>query len=186
MTTSLTTERGKKKNIVRAVRLTEEHESSLRQEAEDRGIAPGTLISLVISKYLDWDRYAEKYGVVALVPSTLKQFLEGADEEHVRAAGIHAGKILPERTMFRYKQINLQAVMEMIASSCRYGQFAKFDSGVQGDNYVITLRHDWGWKWSVFLEEWVKTGLRESVGIGSLIDRSDSSVDVRFHGPSQV
>ncbi len=183
MTTSLTTERGKK-NIVRAVRLTEEQESSLRQEAEDRAIAPGTLISQVISKFLDWDRYAEKYGVVALVPSTLKQFLEGADEEHVRAAGIHAGKILLERTMFWYKRNNLGALMEMIRDSCRYGQFAKCDSGVQGGNYVITLRHDWGWKWSVFLEEWVKTGLRESVGVDSLIDRSDSSVDVRFHSPS--
>ncbi len=183
MTTTLTTEQGKK-NIVRAVRLTEEHESSLRQEAEDRGIAPGTLISQIISKFLDWDRYAEKYGVVTLVPSTLKQFLEGNDEEHVRAAGAHAGRILLERTMFRYKQINLQVIMEMIGDLCRYGQLAKFDSGVQGDNYVITLRHEWGAKWSVFLEEWVKAALRESVGVNSLIERSDSSVDVRFHRPS--
>ncbi len=179
MTTTLATERGKK-NIVRAVRLTEEHESSLRQEAEDRGITPGTLISQIISKYLDWDRYAEKYGVVTLAPSTLKQFLDGNDEEHVRAAGAHAGRILLERTMFRYKQINLQVIMEMIGNLCRYGQLAKFDSGIQGENYVITLRHEWGAKWSVFLEECVKTALRDSVGVDPLIERSDTSVDVRF------
>jgi hypothetical protein len=171
---------------VRAVRLTDEQESSLRQEAEDRGLAAGTLISLIISKYLDWDRHAEKYGLVTLAPSTFKQFLEAADEEHIRAAGIHAGKILPERTMFWYKRSNLQAIMEMIGDSCRYGQVAKFDSQVQGDNYVITLRHDWGWKWSVFLEEWVKAALRESFGIDCLVERSDSSVDVRFHKPSTV
>jgi hypothetical protein len=170
-----------KKNVVRAVRLTDEQESSLRQDAEGRGITPGTLISLIISKYLDWDRYLEKYGVVTLAPSTLKQFLDGNDEEHVRAAGAHAGRILLERTMFQHKQINLQVIMEMIGNLCRYGQLAKFDSGVQGDDYVITLRHDWGAKWSFFLEECVKTALRESLGVDPLVERSDSSVDVRFH-----
>jgi hypothetical protein len=185
MTTTLSTERGKK-NIVRAVRLTEEQESSLRQEAEDQDIAPGTLISQIISKYLDWGRHAEKYGMVTLAPSTIKKFLEGADEEHVRAAGTRAGKILIERTMFWYKRTNLQAIMEMIRDSCRYGRVANFDSQVQGDNYVITLRHDWGAKWSLFLEEWVKVALRESIGIDCLVEQSDTSVDMRFHGPSKV
>lgn len=169
---------------MRAVRLTDEQESSLRQEAEDRGIAPGTLVSLIISKYLDWDRHVEKYGMVTLAPSIFKQFLEGNDEEHVRAAGAHAGRILIERTMFQYKRINLQLIIEMIGNLCRYGQLAKFDSGVQGENYVITLRHEWGTKWSIFLEEGVKTALRESVGVDCLVERSDSSVDLRFHKPS--
>jgi hypothetical protein len=121
--------------------------------------------------------------VVTLAPSTFKLFLEGNDEEQARTAGIHAGKILLDRAMFWYKRSNLQAIMEMIDGSCRYGQFAKFDSQVQDENYVITIRHDWGRKWSVFLEEWVKTALQESVGVDPLIERSDSSVDVRFQGP---
>ena len=72
-----------------------------------------SLITTMITKYAEWDRYAEKFGFVSLTYDSLKLILETSDDNKIT----QIGKDLSERTireflMFWFKRIGIESFLE--------------------------------------------------------------------------
>ena len=72
-----------------------------------------SLITTMITKYAEWDRYAEKFGFVSLTYDSLKLILETSDDNKIT----QIGKDLSERTireflMFWFKRIDIESFLE--------------------------------------------------------------------------
>ena len=173
-----------KKSIVKAVRITEDLDALLETDAAEKGITPGTLLSTILKKYAEWDRFAERYGLVSINKQILRKLVEIASDDEIKNLGTEAGKYYLDRTMFWYKQVNLEYFTEMLKNSAKYGGITQLDYENLGDNHVITLRHDFGRKWSLYLAELVRTALSDAFAVTPLIETSESSVDIRFRGPA--
>ena len=53
-----------KQTVMRSVRISRELDDVLRRDAESRGISFSSLVSEIFTKYSEWDRLANKFGVV--------------------------------------------------------------------------------------------------------------------------
>src|SRR5215831_8289612 len=83
--------------------------------------------------------------------------------------------------LFWFKKTNLQTYLEYMSLVCRYAEFAQYEVDTDGSNYTMTLIHELGEKWSLFLKNWIEQGMKNTIGIIPLFDVSKNSVIARFH-----
>jgi hypothetical protein len=72
--------RENKKTLLRTVRLTKGLDELLQKDANSKRISVGALISTILTKYSQWDRYTEKLGTITFRPDTFKAILEATED----------------------------------------------------------------------------------------------------------
>lgn len=53
----------------------------LQKDANSKRINVGALVSTILTKYSQWDRYTEKFDMITFRQETLKSILEATDDE---------------------------------------------------------------------------------------------------------
>jgi hypothetical protein len=163
--------------------MTDDVDRILERDAAEKGIPVGTLLSTILRKYADWDRLTEKYGFVSLPNTVFKSLLEEVDAEEIARIGKEAGKGFKERLLFWFKEANLESLIALILITYRYSGLARCEYQRFGDDYVITLKHELGRKWSIYTRELLRTALIEILAKTSEAEITDSSVIIRFSAP---
>jgi len=168
---------------VRATRTTDDVDRILERDAAEKGIPVGTLLSTILRKYADWDRLTEKYGFVSLPNTAFRSLLEEVDADKIARIGKESGKSFKGRLLFWFKEANLESLMALILITYRYSGLARCEYQRFGDDYVITLKHELGRKWSIYTRELLRTALIEILAKTSESEITDSSVMIRFSAP---
>jgi hypothetical protein len=154
---------------------------ALEKEAEAKGLSPNALVSMIFTKYTNWDRYAEKFGFVSITHETLRFLLSSVDVERLATAAQESGAEVPkEAVMFWYKKMNVDTFLSYLENICRYGGQSKYDCQISGDNYTITLRHEFGMKWSYWLKYSLDAALRKSLRIVGQFEIAEGEVICEF------
>jgi hypothetical protein len=161
--------------------MTDDVDRILERDAAERGIPVGTLLFTILRKYADWDRLTEKYGFVSLPNTVFRSLLEEVDADKIARIGKESGKSFKARILFWFKEANLESFMALILITYRYSGLARCEYQRFGDDYVITLKHDLGRKWSIYLRELLRAALIETLAKTSESEITDSSVMIRFN-----
>ena len=69
----------KGKTVLRTIRIDKELDDALYKDAQENDINENALISSILVKYIEWDRYAKKIGRVTLPKEALKSIIESTD-----------------------------------------------------------------------------------------------------------
>ena len=72
-----------KKTLLRTIRITQELEDLLLRDAKLKRISVNALISSIMTKYTEWDRFRERYATISLSPLGLSAFLESVDDDKI-------------------------------------------------------------------------------------------------------
>ncbi len=132
-------------------------------------------------KYSEWDRYTEKFGFIAITRDGFNTILRAADPDKLTKLGSELGGRNPkEMTQFWFKRLNLETFLAYLSLYCRYGRIAEEEIENNGKKYVVTLHHDLGETYSVFLGHFLKQALQVIVGCESELDIGENSVVIRF------
>jgi hypothetical protein len=111
-----------KKTLLRTIRITKELEDVLQRDAKFKRISVNALISSIMTKYSEWDRFRERYATISLSPSGLCAFLESIDNEKIEIISRELGANLTrEFILFVFKKINLEIYLSYLSLLCRYG-----------------------------------------------------------------
>jgi hypothetical protein len=130
--------RENKKTVLRTIRLTKELDELLQKDANSKRISVGALISTILSKYSQWDRYTEKFDMITFRQETLRAILEATEAEVlVRKARETGAKISKEFLMFWFKKTDLGSYLQYLELLCNYGGFARYECESDGHTYVI-------------------------------------------------
>lgn len=178
--------KGKKKTVLRTIRIDKELDDALDKEAEDHGISENALISSVLAKYIEWDRYAEKFGRVSLPGEALRAIIEATDSDKLRSAAEEFTASVPkDYIMFHYRKLDIEACLLHLSFLSRHaGMFEYEIQKEQERNYTITIHHKFGEKWSYWLKESISIGLfRNVLGIVPKTHLSKNSVIFTFDLP---
>jgi hypothetical protein len=73
--------RENKKTMLRAIRLSKDLDDLLQKDANSKRITVGALISTILIKYSQWDRYTEKFDMITFRHETLSAILEATEDD---------------------------------------------------------------------------------------------------------
>ena len=121
-------EQKKGENYFENYRIPMKSNQILQNDAKTKRVSINSLISNLLSKYVEWDRYSERFGRVMLRPQTLKLIINAIDEIKIGESGSEIGNKIPmEFLLFWFKEVNLNSFLEYLSLLCRYGGFAHYE-----------------------------------------------------------
>jgi hypothetical protein len=171
----------KEGTVLKTFRYPRHLNTSLEEEAEAKGLSPNALVSVIFTKYVNWDRYAEKFGFVSITHETLRFLLSCVDMERLVSAAQESGAQVPkEAVMFWFKKMDINTFLSYLENVCRYGGQAEYESQASGGDYTITLRHEFGMKWSYWLKYSLDAVLRKTLRIVAQFELAEGEVVCKF------
>jgi hypothetical protein len=170
-----------KKTVLRTIRLSKELDELLQKDADSKRISVGALLSAILTRYSEWDRYMEKFDIITLRQETIKAILEATEDEVLIAKAREIGAKIPkEFLMFWFKKTDLETYVRYLELLCNYGGFARFELQANGRAYVITLLHNMGEKWSLFLKHVMEEGIMATIGSLPRFEVNKGSLVIRI------
>jgi hypothetical protein len=170
-----------RKTRLRTFRVEEELDSLLQKDAKSKGLSVNSLLSIILRKYAEWDRYIEKFSVITMKKESFKTMISAIDDGKITDISQELGDKVPSQfILFWFKKNTLENYLKHISLLCKHGGFGQFEIEQEGREFTITLIHELGEKWSNFLANWINSGMKRTIDIIPRIDIMQNSVVIRF------
>jgi len=173
-----------KKTVLRSIRLSAEHEKLLEEDAKKKGLSVNALLTTLITKYAEWDRFAERFGYVSVGRQGFKGLFDLLSDEALIAHGRDAGgKNAPEITRFWFGRLDLQAFLSFLVVHSKYSGLYHYELVNNGRNHSITFHHELGPRYNVTLTNYFDQAIKNIVGVAPRIEKGDNSFVMSFDEP---
>ena len=104
-----------RKTVLRTIRLSKGLDELLKKDADSKRITVGALISTILTKYSQWDRYTERFDMITFRQETLKAILEATDDNVLIKKAREIGMKVPkEFLMFWFKKADLKTYLQYL------------------------------------------------------------------------
>lgn len=173
-----------KRTVLRSFRLSEEHDRLLEEEARRKGISVNALLANLITKYGEWDRFAERFGVVTLGRQGFRSIFDLMSEEQLTAHGKQVGQeSAPDFVRFWFGKLDLGTFLSFLKLFSKYSGAFHYETAVSGHTYTITIHHELGPKYNVVLANYMDQAIRKIVGAAPRLEVGSNSLNVSFEEP---
>lgn len=140
----------------------------LKEEAEDREISLNTLANQIFKRYVEWDSYEPKVGMIPIAKPVLIQLFENISEDKIIEIATNVGKsAVKDIALFMKHRIDIDSFLEWFETRMKTAsvelshQKAKENSNTI-HSYII--KHDLGNNWSIFHKTIFESVLQELLG----------------------
>jgi len=146
-----------KKEKTRSItyRLPEKIVEELETEAMQKNISQNVLVKQILEKFIQWDRFSDKIGVIPVPKSILESLgvdMEGKDIDEI----INVLKpVIKDNVMFIKGDYDLKRCIETLEDYMKASGM-KSDHRIEGELHHFIIQHELGMKWSVFTEQLLK------------------------------
>ena len=148
-----TTKKEKTRSIT--YRLPAKVVEELESEATEKNISQNVLVKQILEKYIEWDRYGNKIGMIP-VPKKILDILgnemEGDDIDTIITALVPTIK---DSVMFMKGSYDLKRCIETLEDYMKASGM-KSDHRIEGNVHHFIIQHELGLKWSFFTEQLLK------------------------------
>ena len=127
----------------------------LESEAMEKNISQNVLVKQILERYVQWDRFGDKIGIVPVpkkILDVLGKDMQGEDIEGIISALIPTIK---DSVMFMKGKYDLKRCIETFEDYMKASGM-KSDHRVEGDVHQFIVQHELGLKWSFFTERLLK------------------------------
>jgi len=175
---------GQKKTVLRTVRLSEELDGILENDARVKRTSVNALISSIMEKYAEWDRYTQKFRYISIPTTVFSALLDLADENALARTAERLGNELPkEITSFWFKKFTLESFLQYISNAAEYGNAFEMEIENERGNCTISIHHEYGKKWSTALKHFHDKAIRTYLKTIPHFETSESTVTMSFQVP---
>ena len=143
-----------KKETTRSItyRLPETLINELENESNQKKISQNVLVKQILEKYVQWDRYSAKMGLIPVPKEILQSLGYDLDGQDIDAIVNVLFPIIKNTVMFIKGGFDLERCIETLEDYMRTSG-VKSDHRVDGNLHSFIIQHDLGIKWSVFTEQ---------------------------------
>ena len=143
-----------KKESTRSItyRLPEKLVIELETESTQRGISHNVLVRQILEKYVQWDRYSNKIGMIPVPKGILESLGESLDGKDIDEIITLIFPMIKDTVLFIKGGYDLKRCVETLEDYMRASGMNS-DHRVEGDMHIFLIQHDLGLKWSVFTEQ---------------------------------
>lgn len=89
------TARKKSKTVIRSVRITKDLDNLLEKDAKAKRVSLNSLISMIMTKYVEMDRYNERFGTITLRREGFRSILEAIEDDKITTLAKEIGSQIP-------------------------------------------------------------------------------------------
>jgi hypothetical protein len=172
------------KTTTRTIRLPSNLDRILQKDAKEKRTTVNSLISAALTKYTEWDRYAESFGFICLPRNGFKLIIDSLDDETIKQIAEEIGSRQPkELMMFIFKKMTLDTFISQVSLFSRYAGFGTYEVETNERNYTIVVHHELGRKWSIYLAHLGSQGLKSTLGVVPKFHVTEYSVVFEFFVP---
>jgi hypothetical protein len=140
----------------------------LQIEADNRQMPLSVLINQILKRYVEWDRYQNRIGMMPVPRAMLSNLTDKAisiaesrgvkdvdlyRDELIKQASELAFSLIKDSVLFMKKHYNLEVVLSVLKEYMEASGI-KADHKVEGPRtHVFIIQHDLGENWSLFAKE---------------------------------
>lgn len=137
-----------------------------------------------MTKYSEWDRFADKLGYASLPKVFFRDLLDATDDETIlKLAGRPGVEHASEVIHFCFKKINLETLLSYIFINSEYANLGQFELENDQRNYTISVHYEYREKWSKFLETFFDNMWRTYLKVTPQFEITENGVTLRFQVP---
>jgi hypothetical protein len=174
----------RKKTILKTIRIPEELDDLLQNDAKSKRTTVNALITTIMMRYAEWDRFADRFGVVSLSSDLFSALIEGCEEKEILRIAEEFGTRLPNEAMlFWFKRINVENFLRYLSLNTQYAKLGEYELEIDGKDYAISIHHDYGENWSKFIRGFFRNLLQNSLGLAPHFEITKNGVIITFRVP---
>ncbi len=146
----------RRKTVTLTVRLDEQSEKELKEEAIGKSLSVNTLVSQIIAKYLEWDRHMEKLDAITIPADALARLSDRVDEESLADFARDLAKSRINLVRIWYKEVTPENVLRFLSFYFERNKTARIAlSKDERPQHVIGF-HRGGMKGSIWFKHFVE------------------------------
>ncbi len=159
---------------------------ALDTESARRGTSVNNLTNQILRKWVNFDRFIQDFGYIMLSVHDFLRGLNTLEDESIKLLAIETGKRFPkDLILFTGQKNDLKTCIRFVESIlCDYMKWANYHNSSTDSEYVITLRHNYGQKWSIALQVVLQSMFEVNVKIIPQFTVTDSTVLMTIEKPS--
>ena len=127
----------------------------LETEAMQKSISQNVLVRQILEKYVRWDRFADKIGMIPVPKSILEALGKEMTGEDIGDVLEVIVPLIKESVMFMKGKYDLKRCIETLEDYMR-ATGMKSDHRIEGALHHFIIQHELGIKWSFFTEQLFK------------------------------
>jgi len=157
-------------------------------ESARRGTSVNNLTNQILRKWVNFDRYLQDFGYVMLSVHDFLRALNAFDDQTVKELASETGKRFPkDLILFTGQKNDLKTCIRFVETIiCDYMRWANYHNSSTESEYVITLRHNYGNKWSIALESMLAMMFETNVGVKPRFTVTESTVLMTIEKPQEA
>ena len=146
-----------KKETTRSItyRLPSKIVEELETEAMHKNISQNVLVKQILEKYVNWDRFGDKIGMIPIPKGILDSLGAEMDGEDINEIIKTVLPIIKDTVLFMKGKYDLKRCIETLEDYMRASGM-KSDHRVEGEFHHFIIQHELGMNWSFFTEQLLK------------------------------
>jgi len=145
----------KEKTKTVTFRLPEKLLEELETEAMQREISQNVLAKQILEKFIQWDRFSDKIGMIPVPKGILTSLGIDLDSKDVNMIVDVLKPIIKDNVMFMKGKYDLKRCIETLEDYMRASGM-KSDHRVEGSLHHFIIQHGLGMNWSLLTEQLLK------------------------------
>lgn len=168
----------KSRTVPKSFRIDEAALRAVENEASSQSVSPNTLVNQILKQFADFDRFARKINTVKISAATLRGLLTAGEVDKIIEVAKAAGSSIPQAfATAKDGKVDRQSLLDHVRSLATYAHLCEFSEAIDTHGHVVTLIHEFGLNWSIFLVHYV-TAMFTQIGLSPKIEMSDRSVSI--------
>ena len=170
------------RTVPKSFRIDESASIAVEEEAASQNVSSNTLMNQILKQFSEFDRFARRINTVKLSSSVFRDLLSEVDSEKVIEIAKSAGSSIPQAfATTKSGKVDVESLVDHIRSLAAYAHLCEFSETIGTRSRLLTLVHDFGLNWSIFLVHYVNA-MFEQVGVSPKVEMSDRSVTFTLPG----
>ncbi len=146
----------------------------LETEATQKNISQNVLVKQILEKYVQWDRFGNKIGMIPVPKALLEVLGKKMEGEYIDTILNALIPTIKDTVLFMKGNYDLPRCIETLENYMTASGM-KSDHRVERENHHFIIQHELGLKWSFFTEQLLKEIFRQFVPNKTLKFQTTSS-----------
>jgi len=155
-----------KSSVTRTIRLEKGLDEVIQKIADEEKVTVNSLVNRSLRKFVDWDVYAEKFGIAAMTPWLFVELMEKESIDEARELGRRVVRQSARQAIETiFLDFTVTTALGFIQLFGKYGGRYSYEDSVEGRRHVVLIRHGHGLKWSSYYEGMFRGLLEDELGL---------------------